>query len=740
MKFRYFIALPILSLLFSCETINPSGEDDKKHDEFVSESHTVSGKIEKGPMVRGSSVEMRTLDKFLVPTGASYSTNIENNKGEFSFGELKIASPYAKLTANGFFFNEVKGELSTAQIALDAIVDLSDNTTINVNVLTHLISQRIIQLVNGYDKSFKDANKQAQEELLTQFGLQEYSGKDVSQFSIMSGDDAASALIVISSYILSDRSEAEIVEFLSVLSSEFSRDGKFSDETKERLKSTKNYLNGRLETISDNIVNRYNEIGFEVTVKDLANFIDWNNDGIAGNEIEDSEIKLSQTELNVPLDGGQFSITIDSDTPYYYLEPPTYGSNQTPDVGYVDGNYFSDLYQGNPTAHNIEYSKSIKDNVISINVNPARFKADKYTSFSVYNARGKIIATILINQKGNPNYHVEVPLLGESGSLFFLNIMENMRNAYQKVRNLEGRYIRAEVKTPYLATDSDVLSAWTYFYASISRLAFLRDADMQQLGCYQPYVETFMSLLYYTLSSTWGGVPFYVDNLDNVQQGLPRTSEEEVLTNIALMLESAIPQLEEKANDSRTDANSIFFVSKDVARVILAYTYCNLKKFDKALPLLETVINNGFYSLAYADMSTIRKDYCFNSECIFGFILPTRSIMIEEEACIPCLDYIEVYLTCAECLYNLGRTEEANYYVAKVESNKNLVLSADNILEAIAKWRYELQSSNFLAFIRRNNLGESYLGLESTEFYQLLLPIPLQEMQTNPNMTQNEGY
>ncbi|HBJ15067.1 MAG TPA: RagB/SusD family nutrient uptake outer membrane protein, partial [Parabacteroides merdae] len=104
------------------------------------------GKVEKGPMIRGSHVDMRTLDEYMTPTGSFYSTTIDNNLGDFNYGALKINSPYAQLTADGYFFNEIDGELSEGTIKLDAIVDLKDNSTINVNVLTHLKSKRIHHL------------------------------------------------------------------------------------------------------------------------------------------------------------------------------------------------------------------------------------------------------------------------------------------------------------------------------------------------------------------------------------------------------------------------------------------------------------------------------------------------------------------------------------------------------------------------------------------------------------------
>ena len=189
----------------SCSDSKDVSDDPE---EITPTSHIVCGKVEKGPLVRGSQVDMRTLDKNRVPPGSSYTTTIENNTGDFNFGSLQVNSPYAKLTADGYFFNEVNGALSGGTIKLDAIVDLSDNSTVNVNVLTHLKSQRINYLVTNKKLGFKEANKQAQTELLTQFGLQQYGDKDASQFSIASGDAAAGVLIAVSSLILADRTEA----------------------------------------------------------------------------------------------------------------------------------------------------------------------------------------------------------------------------------------------------------------------------------------------------------------------------------------------------------------------------------------------------------------------------------------------------------------------------------------------------------------------------------------------------
>ena len=176
MKFNkyFYLSAALAFTLCSCS------DDDETGGDFKPTVYNVMGKVEKGPMIRGSHVNMRTLDEYMTPTGSFYSATIDNNMGDFNYGALKINSPYAQLTADGYFFNEVDGELSEGTIKLDAIVDLKDNSTINVNVLTHLKSKRIHHLVTTKGMTFKEANAQAQKELLTQFGLQQYASKDAS--------------------------------------------------------------------------------------------------------------------------------------------------------------------------------------------------------------------------------------------------------------------------------------------------------------------------------------------------------------------------------------------------------------------------------------------------------------------------------------------------------------------------------------------------------------------------------
>lgn len=735
----FYLSTVFVLALSSCN------DNDETKDSFTPKVFNVMGKVEKGPMIRGSHVDMRTLDEYMTPTGSFYSATIDNNLGDFNYGALKINSPYAQLTADGYFFNEIDGELSEGTIKLDAIVDLKDNSTINVNVLTHLKSKRIHHLITTKGMTFKEANAQAQKELLTQFGLQQYASKDASQFSLTSGDDASGALIAISSLVLTDRSDAEIVEYLSILSNEFGKEGAFSQETKKRIQSGKNYLNARLDRISENIKSRYKELGLEVKVKDLAYYFDWDNDGIAGNELDESEsVTLSTTEINVPKEGGEYTISIVSDKPYY-LNPPSFDSDsdsglqELPQDNIIEENYFGGLYEpgANLPTPSIKYNKTIENNTITIKIEPAQFKKDLSTTFTVYNARGKVAATVTIKQSGDKNYWVkhDPVRLGDAGEHVVLGIMSIMRDAVSKQLHLQTGYIHQENfrdPVPFRPYDGEIGNIWGRYYTAINQWLTMKDVDANQLNCYQSFIDTHLALAYYQLSSRWGGIPFIMQRPNDAHIFLPRTDEAEVLSRVENMLFDAMGDLDEHRYDAFQDANSMLFVSKNVARILLAFVYCNQKKFDKALPLLEEVIRRGEYHLEYSQAT----EYQNNAECILGYYPEMSSA----QKIFPCLDYKDVILTAAECLYHTGNTPKAKEYINQVCEYKNLTADQSDVLKAIASLHYQINSPSYMNFIRRNGLGESFMGLSPNNLYQLLWPIPSSELDKNPQLTQNPGY
>lgn len=188
-----------------------------------------------------------------------------------------------------------------------------------------------MDLVAKDGKSFKEANNQAQEEVLKTFGLEKYAKTDVNHFSITSGTDEAAALIAVSSLILYNRSEAQITEYLSQLSEEFAEDGNFSETTKLQIRKDMFSLENKLPQIAENIKKRYQEMGKEVAVKNLIYYFDWDGDGTAGNEIapENHPVSLETNNINVPMEGGSYEVKVNTTVPVYLERPSIPGDVYT---------------------------------------------------------------------------------------------------------------------------------------------------------------------------------------------------------------------------------------------------------------------------------------------------------------------------------------------------------------------------------------------------------------------------
>ena len=58
-------------------------------------------------------------------------------------------------------------------------------------------------------------------------------------------------------------------------------------------------------------------------------------------------------------------------------------------------------------------------------------------------------------------------------------------------------------------------------------------------------------------------------------------------------------------------------------------------------------------------------------------------------------------------------------------------------VEGIKQLRKSLKLQDYFAFLKRNGLAIKELGLEK---YQLLLPIPQNEINAYPSLNQNPGY
>ena len=581
------------------------------------------------------------------------------------------------------------------------MVDLSDKTTVNVNVLTHLKYQRVQRLVEG-GMSFKEANTEAQKELFTAFGLQRYEDKDASSFSIIGGTDESAALIAISSLLIVDRSEAALTEYLAKLCKEFGDNGAFTESTRQQMKEGRNALAGQLSAVRNHVIDRYEEIGLPIEVKELAYFFDWDNDGVAGNETlqEGQTVTLETTKLQVPNQGGNYTIKITSPVPVY-LEPLISEDDESyPPL--ISEDYFStDIYEGLVDA-SVSLEKSLENNVLTINVSPLNSRTSKEASVKVYDCMGNEVGEVKITQEGNPD--MPLPKLGETGKTVVAGFALELAKAFSQWSLMEQYYHynkEANLVPQYISPDATIISdIWNSFYRANRMNLMFKEAEAKQLGVYQSYFDVWNALYYYYMVVAWGDVP-YVDSTDFGVAGgssISKTPQSEIFSRLIKELQGAMDNLEEKKNESLRDANDFFFVSKDVARILLADIYMYQGNYRQAEPLLAKVISGGFYMLDssnYNQKETITDLYNNGSgtETILAVrndVMTRSNISLGIPSLVPLMTYTAVLLSYAECLCKNGSTSDAESQLNKIVAAKGIPLSGTTVLDKIKNARLQL--------------------------------------------------
>ncbi|MBR3851652.1 MAG: hypothetical protein IKJ76_06400, partial [Fibrobacter sp.] len=218
-----------------------SNGDDKKSTGGSTEAEnaiadkTVAGVSQKGPFVSGSTVTLYEVDgDNLVQTGNTFTGKVASNKGEFNISNINLDAPYALLEAEGFYWNEVTGKRSASQIKLNALTDLEDRETANINLLTHLAYERTQWLVRNKSMKIGESKSQAEREIFAAFGITDIS-RGFEDLNIFGDSEGDAALLAISVLMQLNRTEAEFSEQLADFAKDLEEDGFWNSE---KLKAT----------------------------------------------------------------------------------------------------------------------------------------------------------------------------------------------------------------------------------------------------------------------------------------------------------------------------------------------------------------------------------------------------------------------------------------------------------------------------------------------------------------------
>ncbi|WP_169712799.1 BspA family leucine-rich repeat surface protein [Algoriphagus faecimaris] len=207
---------------------------------------------------------MSELNSELTQTGNIFTSQITNDQGLFEINNIELTSSFVEFTASGFYFNEVSGQISSAPITLTSLADLTNKSSINVNVLTHLEKKRVETLMKE-GKTFGEAKDQAKREVLSIFSFVLESNADFEDYDISKNNEEGEILLAISIILQGNRSVGQLTEILSRIQNDFSDNGVLDDKNilNSLISST---LNLDLKKTRENIEKRFIELNFNSTI------------------------------------------------------------------------------------------------------------------------------------------------------------------------------------------------------------------------------------------------------------------------------------------------------------------------------------------------------------------------------------------------------------------------------------------------------------------------------------------
>lgn len=263
MKSKILVLGLLVTLMYSCQ---------KEEASIVLKKEVFNGYVQKGPFINGSSITISELNKELNQTGRTYSTTIADNSGKFEQKNIELTSNYVSLRADGFYFNENIGDISNAQLTLSAIADITDENSVNINILTHLEKSRIEYLVNQKGFTFESAKHQAIKDILEIFSFQKDDIVNAEVLSLINDGDDNAILFAISVIIQGYRTTADISELLANIITDIKEDGVLNDSALgSKLIDDAKLLD--LDKVRKNIEGRYNDLGISITLPTFEKYV-----------------------------------------------------------------------------------------------------------------------------------------------------------------------------------------------------------------------------------------------------------------------------------------------------------------------------------------------------------------------------------------------------------------------------------------------------------------------------------
>jgi hypothetical protein len=265
MKNNTFLIIFLILTVYSCK----KDKLDNSPQPFT--KNELSGYSQKGPFVNGSSLTLFELNSNYSQTGNVFNTQLLDNTGIFQLSNLTLSTSFAKLKADGYYYNEVANTVSQSQLTLYALSDLSTINSVNINLMTTLEVSRIEYLLST-GLNFSTAKRQAQSEIMRIFSITRPNISESELLNISQNGDDNAILLAISIILQGYRTEADLTQLLGDISTDIRTDGILnSQQTGSALINDIRLMN--LATIRNNITNKYLSLGVNATIPPFETYI-----------------------------------------------------------------------------------------------------------------------------------------------------------------------------------------------------------------------------------------------------------------------------------------------------------------------------------------------------------------------------------------------------------------------------------------------------------------------------------
>lgn len=312
---RYSVGLFVVLTLFLSSCGGGGGSSSNPPTE-ASGKVTLSGVVQKGPLIKNSTVTAQELDTALSPNGKQYTYYILDDLGRFDPTGTTFTSLIISLNANGYYYDEVINSLSSGPLTLQGISDLDTDTVMNVNLLSTLAYNRIKTLV-GTGMTIAAARAQAEAEVLKAFYI--YNGNAFGSFGsldISKHRDGDNILAAISSLFVNGNDAGNLSMLIANFQSDLSDNGVIDTQSiKAALATSASTL--APATVAANLSAKYTGVTTAYATKDISDWIDNDDDGV-----------ISRYEFQVPDSGATTAYTIQP-----YVADQLAGSNITLSAG-----------------------------------------------------------------------------------------------------------------------------------------------------------------------------------------------------------------------------------------------------------------------------------------------------------------------------------------------------------------------------------------------------------------------